>query len=112
MGKKGKVILSVVMSGALILSGTGIKADAKAKSSVSLNKTKISLKRGKKYTLKIKKRGVKKIRSIRYTTSKKKVATVSKKGVIRAKASGRAVIKVKVKYIPKGKKKAVTKTLK
>ena len=53
MGKKGKVILSVVMSGALILSGTGIKADAKAKSSVSLNKTKISLKRGKKYTLKI-----------------------------------------------------------
>lgn len=112
MGKKGKVVLSVVMSGALILSGTGIQADAKAKSSVSLNKTKISLKRGKKYTLKIKKRGVKKIRSIRYTTSKKKVATVSKKGVIRAKASGRAVIKVKVKYIPKGKKKAVTKTLK
>ena len=112
MGKKGKVVLSVVMSGALILSGTGIQADAKAKSSVSLNKTKISLKRGKKYTLKIKKRGVKKIRSIRFTTSKKKVATVSKKGVIRAKASGRAVIKVKVKYIPKGKKKAVTKTLK
>lgn len=56
-GKKGKVVLSVVMSGALILSGTGIQADAKAKSSVSLNKTKISLKRGKKYTLKIKKRG-------------------------------------------------------
>ena len=47
MGKKGKVVLSVVMSGALILSGTGIQADAKAKSSVSLNKTKISLKRGK-----------------------------------------------------------------
>lgn len=55
MGKKGKVILSVVMSGALYFQARELRRNAKAKSSVSLNKTKISLKRGKKYTLKIKK---------------------------------------------------------
>ena len=112
MKKPAKVILSLVLSGALIVSATGIPAEAKTSSKVSLSKTKLTLKIGQKTTLKVKKKKVKKIKSIKWSSSKKSVVSVSKKGVLKAKKTGKATIKAKVKYIPKGKKKAVTKTLK
>ncbi|MCI5937234.1 MAG: Ig-like domain-containing protein [Eubacterium sp.] len=112
MKKPAKVILSLVLSGALIVSATGIPAEAKTSSKVSLSKTKLTLKIGQKTTLKVKKKKVKKIKSIKWSSSKKSVVSISKKGVLKAKKTGKATIKAKVKYIPKGKKKAVTKTLK
>ena len=49
---------------------------------------------------------------MKWTSSKKSVAAVSKKGKITAKKAGKAVIRCKVKYIAKASKKAKTKTLK
>lgn len=61
----------------------------------TLNKKKITLKKGKKFTLKI----TGKIGKVKFTTSKKSVAKVSSKGKITAKKPGKAVIKVKTNGI-------------
>lgn len=71
---------------------------AAAKKKVQLNKKKVTLKVGKKVTLKLK--NIKKIKKIKWSTSKKRVASVSKKGRVTAKAVGKATITAKV-----GKKK-------
>lgn len=65
---------------------------------VKVNKTKLTLKRKKKYTLKVsvktsKKKGVK-CRGICYESSNQKVATVSGKGKITAKGKGKCTIYV------------------
>ena len=56
-----------------------------------LNAAKKTLKKGKKFTLKI----TGKVGKAKFSTSNKKVATVSKKGVIKANKKGSAVISVK-----------------
>jgi uncharacterized protein YjdB len=58
-------------------------------------KTKIKLKKGKKISLKPKLTPINSDDKITYTTSNKKVATVSKSGVIKAKKNGIAVITIK-----------------
>ena len=63
---------------------------------IKLNKTKITLRVGKTYKLKLKNNK----RKIKWTSSKKKVATVSNKGKIKAKKPGKTVIIAKA-----GKKK-------
>ena len=63
---------------------------------VKLNKTKLSLKVGKSYTLKLKNNKKK----VKWSSTKKKVATVSSKGKVKAKKAGSAKIVAKV-----GKKK-------
>ena len=59
---------------------------------VNKNKTTVTLKKGKKYSLKAKEvkksKTIKKHRAVSYESSNKKVATVSKKGVIQAKGKG------------------------
>lgn len=77
--------------------------EAEAAKKMKLSKTKLSLKVGKtkKLTVKNKKKKAK----VTWSTSKKKVATVSKKGVVKAKKAGKATITAKVKY----KKKTIKK---
>ena len=62
-----------------------------AASSVRLNKTKLTLKKGKKYQLKLK--NYKK--TVKWSSSNKKVATVTKKGKVTAKKAGKATITAK-----------------
>ena len=59
---------------------------------IKLSKTKITLTQGKKYRLKVK--GTKK--KVKWSSTKKSVATVNKKGVVTAKKKGTAYIKAKV----------------
>lgn len=85
---------------ALLVSGSssGIAAQA-AKKPVSLSKKSMTLKAGKKKTLKVKKAAGVKIKSKTFTSSNKKVASVTKKtGTVKAKKAGKATIKVKVRY--------------
>lgn len=72
------------------------QAIPKLKASVSLTKTKLKLKKGKKKTLKIKSM-TKGDQILKWTTSKKKIATVSKKGEVKAKKKGKCVITVVMK---------------
>ena len=90
------------------------QADAKKKKKVALNKTKLTLTVGKSYKLKLKNNKKK----IKWFSSKKKVATVSKTGKVKAKRAGTARITAKVgkkKYVCKvtvKNKKKTTKTTK
>lgn len=70
--------------------------NTQAKAKVKLNKTSISLQKGKTYTLKVK--GTKK--KAKWSSNKKTIATVTQKGKVTAKKPGTAVIKAKI-----GKKK-------
>lgn len=119
MNKKAKKILSVLLASAVVVTGATAtivsdqlaSAAKKPKVTLKLNKSSLSLTKGKSSTLKITKKNVTKIKSQKWTTSKKTVATVSQKGKVTAKKAGNATIKVKVSYIAKGEKKAKTKTL-
>lgn len=70
-------------------------AQTEAAKKMKLSRTKLSLKKGKSKTLKVK--NVKKGQKIVWKSSKKKVATVSKKGKVKAKRAGRTVITAKIK---------------
>lgn len=76
---------------ALLLPVT-FQEEVEAKSKIALNRKKVTLYAGKTYRLKVK--GTKK--KVRWTTNKKKVAVVSKKGKVRAKKAGTAKITAKV----------------
>ena len=68
---------------------------------ITLGKKSVSLKKGKKYTIKIALSPISASEKITYQTWKKSVATVSNKGVVKARKKG--TIKITVKS---GKKKA------
>lgn len=70
--------------------------NTQAKAKIKLNKTSISLQKGKTYTLKV--TGTKK--KAKWSSNKKTIATVTKKGKVTAKKPGTAVITAKI-----GKKK-------
>lgn len=76
--------------------------------SIKVNSTNVKLKKGQKFAIKVTKNPVFATDKITYSTSKKKVATVSKKGVITAKAKGSCKITVKCN----GKKKIIKVTVK
>lgn len=95
--KQRKRVVHVVLSGVLALSMTigGIAAptsEAKAKKASLKTKT-LTVQAGKKKTIKIKN----KVKSCKYTfkSNKKKVATVSKTGVVKGLKAGSANITVK-----------------
>ena len=69
---------------------------AKLKAKVSLNKKTLSLKKGKKYTLKIKSKTYGDKVS-RWSSSNKKVATVTSGGKVTAKKKGKTTITLKMK---------------
>lgn len=77
--------------------GIVIVAEAASTKKVKLNKTSLKLTKGKSYTLKIANAGGKKIK---WSSKKKKVATVSSKGKVTAKGKGTTYVYAKV-----GKKK-------
>ncbi len=83
--------------------------------SVKVNKTKVSIKKGKKFKLKAtevkanKKKKIRKHRVICYESTNKKIATVTKKGVIKGKKKGTCKIYV---YTQNGVSKTVKVTVK
>ena len=80
---------------------------------VKVNKSKVTLKKGKKFTIKAKEikqnKTIKHHRAIAYESSNTKVATVSKKGVVKAKGKGTCYIYV---YAQNGVYKKVKVTVK
>ena len=68
---------------------------AKLKATIKLSKTKLVLKKGKSYTVKVSMTKGDSVKS--WKSSNKKVASVNKKGKITAKKSGKAVITVTLK---------------
>lgn len=90
-----KKLLTRLFIAMLILTFTPTM-NTQAKTKIKLNKTKISLQRGKTYTLKVK--GTKK--KVKWSSNKKTIATVTRKGKVTAKKPGTAVITAKI-----GKKK-------
>ena len=93
-------LLTVVMvAGMLVVPSGNVQA---AKKKVQLSKKTVTLEVGKKVTLKLKNAPKKK--KITWSSNKKKVASVSKKGVVTAKKAGKANITAKVsgkKYVCK-----------
>jgi uncharacterized protein YjdB len=60
-----------------------------------LNKKRVTLKKGKKYNLTVTLNPVTATNKITWSSSNKKVATVTSKGVVKAKKKGKATITVK-----------------
>lgn len=116
--KRNKKLLACGLSMALVLGALGGAANgtlasaAKKKATVKLSKTAVTVQKGKKTTLKIKKKNIKKVKSIKWSSKNKKVATVSKKGAVKGVKVGKTTITCKVKYVAKGTKKVKAKTLK
>ena len=90
-----KKLLTRLFIAMLILTFTPTM-NTQAKAEIKLNKTKISLQRGKTYTLKVK--GTKK--KVKWSSNKKTIATVTRKGKVTSQKQGTAVITAKI-----GKKK-------
>lgn len=101
MKRKMKQLLCLMLVLALsLIAPTPTTSRAAKKKKVKLNKSKITLTVGK--TAKLKVKNTKK--KVKWSSSKKSVATVSKKGKIRAKKAGKTTITAKV-----GKKKLTCK---
>ncbi|MBR1731843.1 MAG: Ig-like domain-containing protein [Ruminococcus sp.] len=86
--------ITAVKAGTATITAASGNTTAKYKITVknpTLNATKKTLKKGKSFTLKV--TGA--VGSVKYSTSKKSVATVSSKGKVTAKKKGKAVISVK-----------------
>ena len=92
---KFKKQISIIMTFVFLLTGITLYT-VEGQAAVKINKKSISIKVGKTYKLKLK--GTKK--KVKWSTSNKKVATVSSKGVVKGKKAGKATITAKV-----GKKK-------
>lgn len=109
-----KQILSLTCALTLLLTGNGNSLTVEAaKKPISLSNKSINLKVGETKKLNVKKTAKVKIRSKIFTSSNKKVASVTKKtGKIKAKKAGKATISVKVKYSKKPEKKKQAITLK
>lgn len=90
--RKTKEILSCLLVSALILAGFACPQQADAAKKIRLNKKKVTIYTGKKVKLKI--IGTKK--KVTWKSKKKKIATVSKKGVVKGKRAGKTVIIAKV----------------
>lgn len=92
-------ILSLILAFSLLIPTITVPADA-AKKKIKLNKTNVTLKVGGKVKLKVKNTKEK----VKWKSNKKKVATVTKKGKVKAKKAGVAKITATV-----GKKKRTCK---
>ena len=80
--------LSICLVVVIVLGSVGFSSISANAATAKLNKTKLSLNVGKSYTLKLKNVSGK----VKWTTSKKSVATVSSKGKVVAKKAGSANI--------------------
>ena len=87
--KKAGILLTTFL---LVVMCLAVDTTSVSAAKIKLNKTKLTLTQGKKYRLRVK--GTKK--KVKWTSTKKSVATVNKKGVVTAKKKGTAYIKAKV----------------
>ena len=95
--RKAKKTIAIGLSLALIVSGIVLPSTkSRAAAKVRLNKTVATITVGKKLTLKVKRTKKK----VKWSSSKKAIASVTKKGVVTGKKVGKATITAKV-----GKKK-------
>ena len=88
-----KKLFSVLVVACLFLSVVGITGGGPAKA--ASGKTKVTLKEGKSATLKLK-NSKKKIKRVTWKSKNKKIATVSKKGKVKAKTVGNTKITARV----------------
>lgn len=96
-------LVSGVLLGALTVSLISPGTTAEAAKKTSLKQTKITVLTGKTKKIQIKNKTKK--RKYVFSSSKKKIASVTKNGVVRGKKAGKAVITVKETYQVKKKKK-------
>ena len=89
--RKWKQGIAVLTAAALVLTGITVPGSAGAKAKIRLNKKKVTIKVGGKVTLKLKNAKKK----VTWKSSKKKVASVSAKGIVRGKSAGTAKITAK-----------------
>ena len=95
--RKAKKTIAIGLSLAMMVSGIVMPStESQAASKVKLNKTVATITVGKKLTLKVKRTKKK----VKWASSKKAIASVTKKGVVTGKKVGKATITAKV-----GKKK-------
>ncbi|MCH5264295.1 MAG: serpin family protein [Lachnospiraceae bacterium] len=94
MKKKGVQLLAGIMACALLV-GSMPAGTAEAANVPKLKSKKLTITKGKSKTIKVK---GKRIKSKKFKTSKKSIATVSKKGKVKAKKVGTCKIKITVKY--------------
>lgn len=107
-----KKCLASTMALALVITGTNsIPALAAKKASVSLKKTSVSVTVGKNVKLSVVKKNVKKVKITTWTSKKKSIASVTKKGVVTGKKAGSTTVTCKISYLPVSSKKYITKTL-
>ncbi len=101
-GKKKTVrLLALLLAAGLLLNPAG-GSEVQAAKKPKLNKKKLTLRVGKTATLKVKNRAKK--AKVSWKSAKKKIATVSKKGKVRAKKAGKTKIICTVKRGGKKKK--------
>ena len=91
--KVTKKILVVILSMALILTLFPIGNISAVQKKVKLNKTKATIYVGKTVTLKLKNNN----KTVKWSSSNKKVATVTKKGKVKGKKAGKVIIVAKVR---------------
>lgn len=106
------IVLFIAMVSCSIGNSTWAGAARAKKVTIKLNKTSVTIKQGKKTTLKIKTKNIKKLRSKKWSVKNKKIAQVTKKGIVRGVKAGKTTVTCKIKYIAKGSKKTKTKRLK
>ena len=109
--KSVKKWIAIAISMAMVLTSvlTGNVTTGSAASAPKLNFSKKTVTAGRKVTLKVKKKPAgSKILSTKWKSSNKKVATVTKKGVVKAKKAGKTKITATVRY-KKGKTKKTKK---
>ena len=94
--KRNKQVLKAAawaMSFAMMVTCVDVPGAALAAKKPKLNKSKAVIRVGKKIKLRVKNAGGKKVK---WTSTKKKIASVTKKGVVKGKKAGKTVIKAKV----------------
>lgn len=120
MKKCTNKILAFALAATMVVTGAGasmatsqVASAKKVKVTLKAKKKKVSVTVGKKVTLKIVKKNVKKIKSMTWKSKNKKIATVNKKGKVTGKKAGKkTTITCKFKYKAKGSKKWKNKTIK
>lgn len=104
---KRAMIFSLIMLAAFIFHSTDSYAASKKPTKITVSPKKATLTVGEKTKIKVRKvTPAKASKAVQYKTSNKKVATVSKTGVVKARAKGKAVITVISKKNKKVKAKA------
>lgn len=114
--KRFRIVTAFLVAAGLMLSGVGptdVHTEAASKKAVvKLNKTQVSVKKGKTVKLKIVTKNVKKIVSAKWSSKNKKIATVSSKGKVKGIKDGKSTtITCNVKYKAGKSSKAKTKKL-